>query len=130
MLEHPENLSYSARHLWVRMEAAKGVATVGMTEDLVEQLGEIISIDMPMIGDELDMDTFCIHPHLATRLHHLRSPLTGRVTEINRDVQDNAALIHLSPYVHWLYKMEYGEEEADLLMSAEQYSRHLDQLLG
>ena len=131
MQDHPEDLSYSARHLWVRMDADKSIATVGITEDLVEQLPEIVSIDMPMVGDELDMDTFCIHLHLPTRLHHLRSPLTGRVVEINRDVLDNASLIHLAPYVHWLYRMEYDdEEEVHLLMSAEQYVRHLDQIFG
>lgn len=131
MLEHPDDLSYSRRHLWVRMDEEAGIGTVGITEDLTEQFDEILSIDMPMVGDEFDMDTFCIHLHLRTRIHHLRSPLTGRITEINREVLDEPGLIILAPYVHWFCRMEYDdEEEVHLLMSADQYSRYLDHLLG
>ena len=128
MIGHPGDLSYSTRHLWVRMSADDGTAEIGVTEELVEHLGEILSIDMPMVGDELDVGSYCLHLHLQTRIHHLRSPLTGRVTEINREVLDNASLLHLSPYTHWLYRMEYDdEEEVHLLMSADQYTRFLDQ---
>ena len=129
MLEHPDNLVYSARHLWVDADEEEGTAAVGISEDLLDILGEIVSIDMPMVGDELDIDTFCIHLHLETRIHHLRSPLTGRVIEINREVQDNASLVHLSPYTQWLYRMEFDDEdELHLLMDAAQYAKYLDQL--
>ena len=128
MLEHPDDLSYSKRHLWVRARENR-IAEVGITEDLIEQFDEILSIDLPMVGDELDMDTYCIHVHLPTRIHHLRSPLSGRATEINRDVLDNPNLLHIAPYKHCLYRMEFDEqEEFDLLMSAGQYARFLDQM--
>ena len=129
MIGHSGDLSYTKHHLWVRMDKEAHAATIGITEELVEQLAEIFGIDMPMVGDELDMDTFCIHLHLKSRIHHLRSPLTGRVTEINRDVLDSASLLHLSPYKNWLYRMEYDDpDEAHLLMSGDQYSRFLDHL--
>lgn len=129
MLEHPKELSYTTHHTWVRIDTESGTATVGVTEDLTEQIGEVLSIDMPMIGDELDIDTYCIHLHLQTRIHHLRSPMTGRVTEINREVLDNARLLHVSPYTNWIYRMEYDDdEEVHLLMSADQYTRYLDHL--
>lgn len=129
MLEHPEELSYSARHLWVKADEDQRIATVGITDDLAEELVEVLSIDMPMVGDELDIDTYCIHLHLGTRIHHLRSPLTGRVTEINREVLDAPSLLHLSAYQHWLYRMEFDDaDELQLLMSAAQYAKYLDQL--
>jgi glycine cleavage system H protein len=129
MIGHPADLSYTTQHLWVRMDGAHHTATVGITEELTELLEEILSVDMPMVGDELDMDTYCIHLHLRNRIHHLQSPLTGRVLEINRDVLDNASLLHLSAYAHWLYRMEYDDEdEVHLLMSADQYTRYLDHL--
>ncbi len=129
MLEHPEDLSYSLRHLWVRVDPETSTGTVGITEELAEGVGEIDSVDMPMVGDELDMDTFCIHLHLKTRIHHLRSPLSGRVIEINRDVLDTANLVHVAPYEKWFYRMEFDDpDELDLLMSAGQYAKYLDQL--
>jgi glycine cleavage system H protein len=129
MIGHPSDLSYTKHHLWVRMDKEAHTATIGITEELVEQLAEVFGIDMPMVGDELDMDTFCIHLHLKNRIHHLRSPLTGRVTEINREVLDNASLLHLAAYKNWLYRMEYDDpDEVHLLMSGDQYTRFLDHL--
>jgi len=59
----------------------------------------------------------------------MRSPLTGRVLELNKAIQDNPNLIHLAPHKNWLFKMEYDDQdELDLLMSGTQYSRFLDQL--
>ncbi len=129
MIGHPAELSYNAQHLWVDMDEEQHTATVGITDELAERLAEILSVDLPMVGDELDLDTYCIHLHLNKRIHHLQSPLTGRVLEINRDVLDNPSLLHLSPYKNWLYRMEYDDEdEVHLLMSADQYARFLDQL--
>lgn len=120
---------YSNRHLWALPNTKKKTATIGISDFLAEELGEIACIDMPLVGDELDMESFCLHLHLSGRIHHLRSPLSGRVLEINDDVQDNSNLIHLDPYKHWLYKMEYDDtEELDLLMSSAQYARFVDQL--
>lgn len=129
MIEENDNRAYTARHVWVLPTEASHKAYVGMTDFLTEELQAIVSVDMPMVGDELDIDTFCIHLHIGSRIHHLRSPLTGRVLEINKDVLDNPSLLHLNPYKHWLYRMEYDDpEELDLLMNANQYQRHLDML--
>ena len=76
---------FTNRHTWVLPDEDKNIATVGITDYLTEELVAIQSIDMPLEGDELEMDTFCIHLHLAKRIHHLRSPLSGRVVEINKD---------------------------------------------
>jgi glycine cleavage system H protein len=129
MLEHPKHLSYTTRHLWAEIDEEAGLATIGATEDLVEMLADVVSIDMPLVGDELDMDTYCLHLHLPTRIQHLRSPLSGRVTEINRDVLDNAGLLALAPYANWLYKMEFDDPgELEVLMSAAQYGKYLDRM--
>ncbi|MGI6356929.1 MAG: glycine cleavage system protein H [Lentisphaerae bacterium] len=129
MIEDNDNRAYTARHVWVLPAETGRKAYVGMTDFLTEELQAIVGVDLPMVGDELDIDTFCIHLHIGSRIHHLRSPLTGRVLEINKDVLDNPSLLHLNPYKHWLYCMEYDDPgELDLLMSASQYQRHLDML--
>ena len=122
---------FTTRHTWALPDENNDVhiATVGITDFLTDELVAIQSIDMPLEGDELDMDTFCIHLHLAKRIHHLRSPLSGRVVEINKDVQDTPSLIHLDPYKHWLYRMEYDDpDELDMLMDYNRYSRFIDHL--
>ncbi len=127
---HPKDVRYSHRHLWVRLGPEEPQAEVGITDELQERLPAITSIDMPMVGDELEMDTACILLHLATnRLRKLYAPLTGRVLEINRDVLDRTELIHLKPYQSWLFRMEYDEvDELEMLMDANRYERYLDSL--
>ena len=120
---------YSKRHLWAQLDRENMIAYVGITDFLAEQLAEIVSIDLPMPGDEVDVDTMLIHLHLRNRIHHLRLPLTGRVTEVNKEVLDNCSLVHLDPNTYWLLAMEYDDEdELDLLMDAEQYSEYVDLL--
>lgn len=129
MNEYTDNKSFSKRHLWAYPDVKHSTATVGITDFLVEELTAIDSVDLPIIGDELDLDSFCIHLHVGSQIRHLRAPLTGRVIEINKDVQDNPSLIHLSPLTNWLMKMEYDDQdEFDLLMDGSQYSRYLDTL--
>ncbi|MCK5802803.1 MAG: hypothetical protein KAI66_08225 [Lentisphaeria bacterium] len=129
MREHPLDLSYTTKHLWVRADDEETVATVGITQDLVDDVQDISAIDLPMVEDELEMDTYCVHLHLQNRIHHLRAPVTGRVLEINKDVLDTPYLLHVEPYEHWLYKMEIDDtEEFHLLMSCKQYVKFLDSL--
>jgi len=128
MLEHPADLLYSHRHMWVKIDEDQQEAVVGVTEDYIEEVPEIISIDMPMVGDELEMDADCLHLHVrAPDLTILHAPLSGRVTEINRDVLDTPELLHAAPYKRWLFKMEYDEvEELEMLMIAKRYEYFLD----
>ena len=108
---YPDDLLYTTKHVWVRPDEQNGVATVGITDDLQDELAEILSIDMPLLGDELEMDTECLHLHLATDIYGVCAPLTGRVVETNRDALDNAHMLHLAPYDSWLFKMEYDEPD-------------------
>jgi glycine cleavage system H protein len=89
----PQELLYSHRHLWVRHDPEKMQAWIGITDFLQEHLPEVESLDIPLEGDELEMDVPCVFLHLSTkRIRKLYSPLSGRVLEINRDVLDNQAM--------------------------------------
>lgn len=125
--EYPKDLRYTQRHVWVKAEEKRRTARVGITEDMAEKLREILSLDMPMVGDELEMDEPCIHIHRPTAIVDIPAPLSGRVLEINRDVLDNPAVICLDPYERWLFRMEYDEaEELEMLMNANQYATLMD----
>lgn len=124
---YPDDLLYTTKHVWVRLDEEKGAATVGITDDLQEELADILSIDMPLVGDELEMDTECLHFHLPADLRGVCAPLTGRVIEVNRDALDNAHMVHLAPYDSWLFRMEYDEpDEVEMLLSSSHYMRFID----
>jgi glycine cleavage system H protein len=128
--QYSDELMYSHRHLWVRLDEDEQVADVGMTDALQEELPEILGIDMPMVGDELEMDTECLHLHLPDgTIYDLFAPLTGRVVEINRDVLDRPQLLHLAPMTNWMFRMEYDEpDEVEMLLEATRYGRYVDSL--
>ncbi len=129
MSDYPENRVYSKRHVWAKPNRKNLTATVGLTDFFVEELAAIVSIDLPLVDDELEMDSFCLHLHVQNSMRHVRAPLTGRVLEVNKDVQDNPTLIHLAPHDNWLFKMEFDDEdELDMLMNGTQYTRFLDRL--
>ncbi|MCF7855465.1 MAG: glycine cleavage system protein H, partial [Candidatus Pacebacteria bacterium] len=57
------------------------------------------------------------------------SPLTGRAVSINRDGLDNPDLIHVAPYDHWIFEMEFDEEpELELLLDCKRYTAHCETL--
>ncbi len=129
MIELPSDRKYSTQHVWLRLSKKKNNAELGLTEDMVETLGEVISIDLPMPEDELEIDNNCVFLHLAgNRIEPIRTPLTGRVLEINRALLKSPEQLHLHPYEQWLFRMEYDEEEElDMLMDGASYSAWLDE---
>ncbi len=124
-----DSLAYSRRHMWVQADPETHQALIGITDYLADTIGIIVSIDLPQVDDELEMDAFCARLHLSKRILSLRSPLTGRVLEVNEEVQDNPSLLSLDPYRNWLCRMEYDEdEELELLMGSARYARFVDAL--
>ncbi len=128
MADAREGLLYTPRHMWVKLDEEASTAEVGITEELARRLTTILSIDSPMPGDELEIDTDCLHIHLSTGIRALYAPMTGRVIETNQDVLDNPDLMQVAPYEHCIFKMEYDEPgEVDLLLSPTRYAIYLDE---
>ncbi len=131
MIECPSHYMYTLHHGWLHIEDEnKQVATVGITEYLQEEMPEILSIELPMVGDELEIEAPCIHFHLeGDDVLHFPAPLTGRVVEINRDVLANPDLLHLAPYEHWVMRIEYDDPtEMEVLVQADRYVMFCERL--
>ena len=119
---------YTRGHVWAEIDMDNCEATIGISNFLVEQLPEINSIDIPEEGDEIEASAICMHFHLPSRVLHLRAPLTGRVTEVNKEVLDNCSLIHLDPDKYWIFRMEFDDQdELDMLMDARQYDDYTEE---
>ena len=129
MAEKKDTRVFSRRHIWADCDEETHVAYIGITDFLAEKISEIVSVDMPEIDDEIDMDSLFVHLHLVNRVHHLRAPLTGRILELNKEVLDNPSLLHLDPNKYWLLTMEYdSDEEVDLLMDKQRYEDFVNKL--
>lgn len=115
-MEIPEELLYSEEHLWILVEG--DTATIGVSEYLQEDLEEVASIELPEIGDLLELGSPMATAESVNALLDLYAPLTGEVLETNNALEDSPEWLHHSPYEDgWLLriKIEVPAELEDLL---------------
>jgi glycine cleavage system H protein len=118
-----KDLRYSKEHEWIRVEGNVGV--IGITDFAQHELGEIVYIELPAVGD-----TFQAHAQFGTvesvkAASDLFIPVGGKVLAINNDVEDAPDAINTTPYDAWMIKVEITDpSELDHLMSADEYQAH------
>ena len=118
----PDNLKYYKEHDWVRLEA-DGMAVVGITEFAAESLGDIVFVELPEPGTEINQFNKLGEIESVKAVSDLYTPIGGRVVEINQEVTDAPETVNDSPYeAGWLGKIEPSDAgEMGNLMSAAEY---------
>lgn len=120
-MELPKQLKYSEDHLWVRVEGNRAV--IGVTDFVQEELGMIVFVELPQIGDELRAgDPFGSMESVKT-VSEFCTPVSGRVVSVNQALNQNPGVINLSPYGEgWIMAVEMTDvTELDRLWTAEKY---------
>jgi len=121
----PENLKYTNDHEWIRVEGDE--AYIGITDYAQSELGEIVYIDVPTVGETLaKADTFGSIEAVKT-VSDLLMPVAGKVLDVNPDLEEHPDLVNSDPYGKgWIIKIEISNKEAlDELMDAEKYKSFL-----
>lgn len=124
----PEDLRYTEEHEWIKIDGE--TAVIGITNHACEELGEIVFVETPEIGSEISQgDEFGSVESVKT-VSSLYAPVSGTVTEINEELENNPDLVNESPYdAGWLIKVELADQaEIDDLMSPEEYETYLETL--
>lgn len=114
----PENLVYAKSHEWVKLEG--DVALVGLTDFAQDALGDIVFVNLPEEGDELEAGEVFADVESVKAVSDVFAPISGTVAEVNEELLDNPAAVNQSPYDAWFVKVE-GVEGTDTLLSAEEY---------
>jgi glycine cleavage system H protein len=120
-MEFPSNVKYTSEHEWIRFEG--NVAYVGITDYAQDQLGDIVFVDIPTVGETLAKgDTFGTIEVVKT-ISDLFIPVGGEVLEQNEALADNPALVNTDPYGEgWIVKLKPADPaEAESLLDAEAY---------
>jgi glycine cleavage system H protein len=115
----PENLKYTESHEWVKVLDG-GLVEIGITDYAQEELGEIVFVNLPRIGDALKEGASFAEVESVKAVSDILSPLTGSVKEINEALADSPANINNAPYDAWLIRAE-GDLAGEKLLSAEAY---------
>ncbi|KAF0817294.1 MULTISPECIES: glycine cleavage system protein GcvH [unclassified Cytobacillus] len=117
----PKELRYSEEHEWVKTEDGK--VRIGITHFAQSELGDIVFVELPEVGDELSANEPFGSVESVKTVSELYAPLSGKVVEVNEDLNDNPEFVNESPYEKaWMVVVEPTDlSEVESLMTAEQY---------
>jgi glycine cleavage system H protein len=121
-MEIPQGLTYSKEHEWVATEDS--VATVGITDHAQDQLGEIVFIELPAVGDKVSKDDPFGVVESVKAVSDIYAPVTGTVIEINEDLPESPETVNEDPYGDgWLIKVKIADmADLDDLMDENEYA--------
>ncbi len=119
----PATLRYSKDHEWVRLEG--DVAYVGITDFAQGQLGDIVFLDIPSVGQTLAQNEVFGSIEAVKTVSDAFLPMGGEVVEFNEELEGNPALVNSDPYgAGWIIKIKVADPaEADVLLSAADYEK-------
>ena len=121
-------LRYTEDHEWVRLDD-DGLAVVGITQYAQEQLGEIVFIDLPEVGDEVERGDEAAVIESVKAASELFAPVSGTVAKVNETLNDEPALVNEDPLGGgWFVGIEMGGESLEALMTEEEYLRYVEGL--
>lgn len=126
-MEFPEGLKYSKEHEWVLVEG--NTATIGITEFAQDELGDIVYVELPEVGEKIVKDDPFGAVESVKAVSDVYAPVSGSVLEINEVLPDNPETINDDPYGDgWMIRVELSDTD-DLtdLMDAEEYAEYVQQ---
>ena len=112
----PENLRYTASHEWVSEE--DGVYTIGLTDFAQDSLGDLVFINLPQVGDDVEAGEAFSDVESVKAVSDVFSPVTGTVTEVNEELIDAPELVNEDPYGAWFIRVGDVTETEELLDAA------------
>lgn len=117
----PQNLKYTNEHEWIRVEGE--IAYVGITDYAQEQLGDIVFVDIPTVGESIEAGETFGTIEVVKTISDLFLPVSGEILEQNEALEDNPELVNKDPYGEgWLIKIKpENVSDVDGLLDAEAY---------
>jgi glycine cleavage system H protein len=127
MSKFPEDLRYTASHEWVSVEE-DGSVRIGITDHAQGALGDLVFVDLPAVGERVDLGDACAVVESVKAASDIYSPISGEVLSVNEALEDDPGLINTDPYGDgWLYTVEPSDPaEVDDLLDAEAYAEQLE----
>ncbi|MGG0656681.1 glycine cleavage system protein GcvH [Rummeliibacillus pycnus] len=123
----PAELRYSEEHEWVKTEDGK--VRIGITEFAQSELGDIVFVELPQVGDELVADEPFGSVESVKTVSELYAPISGKVVEINEELEDSPEFVNESPYEKaWMVVIEPSDaSQIENLLTAEKYAELIEE---
>lgn len=123
----PAELKYTEDHEWIKIEG--NTATVGITAFAQGELGDIVYVEIETEGETIDANEVFGTVEAVKTVSDLFMPLSGEITEVNSNLEDNPESVNESPYDKgWMIKIEMSDSsQVETLLDAEAYKAHIGQ---
>ena len=124
----PQDLHYSASHEWIQVDS-EGIATVGITDHAQDQLGEVVFVELPEVGNTIASGEEVVVVESVKTAADVYSPVSGEVVEVNESLEAEPNQVNHTPYAEgWLFKVRLSDnDEMEQLMNAEAYTEQLEE---
>ena len=122
----PEDSRYAKSHEYVHVES--GVGTIGITDYAQKELGDVVFVELPQVGSQLEAGDELGSIESVKAVSELFAPVSGEVIEINEALADKPELVNTDPYGDgWMVKVRLSDPtEVDELMNAEEYEEYVE----
>ncbi|MGD8937395.1 MAG: glycine cleavage system protein GcvH [Thiogranum sp.] len=127
MSETPDDLKYSKSHEWVRVND-DGTVTIGVTDHAQAQLGDLVYVEVPEEGRELEAEEACAVVESVKAASDVYAPLAGTVVAANEALADTPEAVNNDAYGDgWLIRLQPADAAAvNALMSAAEYQAFVE----
>ena len=127
---YPEENLYTKDHEWVNVQG--DLATVGITEYAQGELGDVVYVDLPEVGDIFEASDPFGSVESVKAVSEVFCPLSGEVIEVNSKLEQTPELVNQSPHQKaWMIRLRVSNpDELDELLSAEEYEEYLQEQAG
>ena len=125
---YPDDLKYTAEHEWVRTPGdADGSVRIGITHYAQDQLGDIVYVSLPAVGDTVTAGAACGELESTKSVSDVYAPVDGEVVAVNESLDTTPELVNSDPYGGgWLYELAPSQADAvDGLLDAATYQERL-----
>ncbi|MFN3268602.1 MAG: glycine cleavage system protein GcvH [Zestosphaera sp.] len=117
----PENLLYTAKDEWVRIEG--DTATLGITDYAQKKLKYIVNVELPEVGKKVNVDESVATLESVKAVAEVYTPVEGEIIEINEELTEKPDLINTDPYGRgWIVKLRTSKIDESKLLSPENYA--------
>ena len=126
MSVYPDDRKYSRSHEWIRVEG--DVATIGISDHAQKELGDVVFVELPQVGAQLDMGDELGSIESVKAVSELFCPVSGEVVEINEKLAEKPELVNTDPYGDgWMIRIRLSDpsEMDELLMTADDYEDYV-----
>lgn len=125
MSTYPEDCLYTKEHEWIRVDGKTG--TVGITQYAQKQLGDVVFVELPKVGDRFDINESFGTIESVKAVSEIYCPVAGEIIETNEAVVNTPEMINSDPHGEaWLIEIKIkNPSELEDLMSAEEYEEYI-----